>query len=73
MNKSEVSFTKAVNYDSFGAARYLIVVIVSYFFGVGFFIGWQIKRKNGSSDNKADLLIGMEDQIKTKELLGFCL
>ena len=62
--------TSKINYDSHGAARYLIVVILWYFFGVASFIAWQIKRKKVSHDYKTDLFIGMEDQIKTKEILG---
>jgi hypothetical protein len=37
--------TKVSNYDSFGAATYLVVVISAYFFGVGFYVAWQIKRR----------------------------
>ena len=62
--------SKMSNYDSFGAARYLIVVISTYFLGIGFYIAWQIKRRIDSSDHKAQLLLGMEDQIKTMQLLG---
>jgi hypothetical protein len=37
--------SKVSNYDSFGAASYLVIVISTYFFGVGFYVAWQIKRR----------------------------
>ena len=57
--------------DSDGAAMYVVVVIIWYFFGVVAFVAWQMKKKKTPSDYKSQLLSqGLEDQVKTKQILG---
>lgn len=62
----------SVEYDSAGAAKYVVVVIIWYFLSVASFVAWQIKRRKGSSNGyKAEQLFqAMEDQVKTKQILG---
>jgi len=57
--------------DATGAATYVIVVIVWYFLGVIGFVTWQMRERNTEQDYKNELLPqGLENQVKTKLILG---
>lgn len=58
-------------YDSKGAALYVIVVITWYFLFVSLFVVWQIKRKRDKQkDVKHELLLqAVESQVKSKQIL----
>lgn len=74
INESKVFSQSKVNstYDSEGAATYVIVVIAWYFLGVVSFVTWQMSKKKVPNDYKTELLSqGLEDQVKTKLILGF--
>lgn len=66
------------NYDSAGAAKYIIVVIFVYAFAIVFFIASQVKSSKKFTDdadgvNAEKLLRTMETDIFTKEVLGYLL
>ena len=66
------------NYDSAGAAKYIIVVIFVYGFAIVFFIASQVKSSKKFTDdadgvNAEKLLRTMETDIFTKEVLGYLL
>lgn len=62
-------------YDSSGAAKYIVVVVLVYGFGIIFFIGSQVRSTQKFSDevdgvNAEKILRSMETEIFTKEVLG---
>lgn len=62
-------------YDSSGAAKYIVVVVLVYGFGIIFFIGSQVRSTKKISDevdgvNAEKILRSMETDIFTKEVLG---
>ncbi|CAF0893307.1 unnamed protein product, partial [Brachionus calyciflorus] len=61
-------------YDSSGAAKYIVVVVLLYGFGIIFFIGSQVRSTQKYSDevdgvNAEKILKSMETEIFTKEVL----
>ncbi len=57
--------------EATGAATYVIVVIVWYFLGVIGFVTWQMRERNTEQDYRNELLPqGLENQVKTKLILG---
>lgn len=64
-----------LEYDSAGAAKYIIVVVLLYGFGIIFFIGSQVRSSQKYSDdvegvNAEKILKTMDTVIFTKEVLG---
>ena len=69
------TLSSSFSYDSPGAARYIIVVVLVYGFAIIFFIGSQIRStKKFSADqqenNAEKIMRTMETEIFTKEVLG---
>lgn len=67
--------TFASIYDSSGAAKYIVVVVLVYGFAIIFFIGSQVRSTKKFSDevdsvNAEKILRSMETEIFTKEVLG---
>jgi hypothetical protein len=65
----------SIGYDSSGAAKYIVVVVLVYGFGIIFFIGSQVRSTKKFSDevdgvNAEKILRSMETEIFTKEVLG---
>ena len=64
-----------LSYDSSGAARYIVVVVLLYGFVIIFFIGSQVRSTKKPDDdvdgvNPEKVLRSMEMEIFTKEVLG---
>ena len=62
-------------YDPSGAAKYIVVVVLVYGFGIIFFIASQVRSSAKMSDevegvNAEKILRSMETEIFTKEVLG---
>ena len=62
-------------YDSSGAAKYIVVVVLVYGFAIIFFIGSQVRSTKKFSDdneglNAEKIMRTMETDIFTKEVLG---
>ena len=62
-------------YDSSGAAKYIVVVVLVYGFAIIFFIGSQVRSTKKFSDDNENLnaekvMRTMETDIFTKEVLG---
>jgi hypothetical protein len=62
-------------YDSSGAAKYIVVVVLVYGFAIIFFIGSQIRSTKKFSDDQQEnnaekIMRQMETEIFTKEVLG---
>lgn len=67
--------TFANTYDSSGAAKYIVVVVLVYGFAIIFFIGSQVRSTKKLGDevdgvNAEKILRSMETEIFTKEVLG---
>ena len=74
-NENSVTNNTIIPYDSSGAAKYIIVVVLLYGFGIIFFIGSQVRSTKKYSDevdgvNAEKILRSMETEIFTKEVLG---
>lgn len=74
MSTPSVNDTFAAMYDSSGAAKYIVVVVLVYGFAIIFFIGSQVRSTKKFSDevdsvNAEKILRSMETDIFTKEVL----
>jgi hypothetical protein len=67
--------TQVDDYDSYGAAKYIVVVVLVYGFSIIFFIGSQVRSTKKVSDevdevNAEKIMRSMETEIFTREVLG---
>lgn len=72
---SKMANNGTLDYDSAGAAKYIIVVVLLYGFGIIFFIGSQVRSTQKYSDdiegvNAEKILRSMDTVIFTKEVMG---
>lgn len=72
---NDVVTTPSNVYDSSGAAKYIVVVVLVYGFSIIFFIGSQVRSTKKISDevdevNAEKILRSMETEIFTREVLG---
>lgn len=74
-SSNESSFSNKIDYDSIGAAKYTVVVILLYAFSIIFFIGSQVRSTEKSTDdadgvNAVKVLRSMDTVIFTREVSG---
>ena len=76
-NSNQSQNNSTDKYDSYGAANYIIVVVLVYGFSIIFFIASQVRSAKKVSDevdevNAEKILRSMQTEIFTREVLGKC-